>query len=165
MMVPMKVFGLAVDEDTQVPVLILKDLEETKVLPIWIGAMEAMAISMALNDVELPRPMTHDLFVAAVTTLDAKIVGLEVISLKDGTYYAELEVEHGGNRKRIDCRPSDGIALALRAAANILVDDSVLEQAGTDDYGEGKPVIQSEDADQWTEMLEKMNPDDTKYKM
>ena len=114
-MVEMKVFGLALDEDSQVPVLILKDAEEKRVLPIWIGAMEAMAISLALNEVELPRPMTHDLLLAMITNMDGKLTNVDVVSIREGTYYAELEVEQNGKRKRIDCRPSDGIALALRA--------------------------------------------------
>ena len=84
-MVEMKVFGLALDEDSQVPVLILKDMAEEKVLPIWIGAMEAMAISMALNEMSLPRPMTHDLLLNMVKGLGGEITAVEVVSLDEGT--------------------------------------------------------------------------------
>ena len=112
--------------------LILKDIDEKTVLPIWIGAMEAMAISLALNEVKLPRPMTHDLLLSAISNLDARILAVDVVSLRDGTYYAELEVEQGGKKKRIDCRPSDGIALALRAEAPISVAEDVLDQAASD---------------------------------
>ena len=74
-MIEMKVFGLALDEDSQVPVLILKDEEEKIVLPIWIGAVEAMSISLALNDVRLPRPMTHDLLLSSIAELGGKVLG------------------------------------------------------------------------------------------
>jgi len=164
-MVEMKVFGLALDEDTQVPVLVLKDMEEKSVLPIWIGAMEAMSISLALNEVKLPRPMTHDLLLSAIAALDGKVVAVNVVSLKEGTYYAEVEVDQKGVRKRIDCRPSDGIALALRAEAPISVDEAVLIAADAEGKPEPKAVLQTDDAQQWNELLEKLNADDTKYKM
>ncbi len=164
-MVEMKVFGLALDEDSQVPVLVLKDLEEKTALPIWIGAMEAMAISLALNGVELPRPMTHDLLLSALETMGGKVVSVNVTSLEEGTFYAEIAVDQSGSVKTIDCRPSDGIALALRAAAPITVHEAVLEKASTDSLLEGKPVLQTEDAKEWNELLEKLNVDETKYKM
>jgi hypothetical protein len=164
-MIEMKVFGLAVDEDSQVPVLILKDKDEQTVLPIWIGAMEAMAISLALNGVTLPRPMTHDLLLNVVEHMQARLMAVDVISLQDGTYYAELEVEREGKRSRIDCRPSDGIALALRAEVPISVSDDVLRQAAADHKAAGKPEIKSENADKWTELLENLDVDDKKYKM
>lgn len=164
-MVEMKVFGLALDEDSQVPVLVLKDNDEKAVLPIWIGAMEAMAISLALNGVKLPRPMTHDLLLSAINALEGKIVSVNVVSLKEGTYYAEVEVDQKGQRKRIDCRPSDGIALALRAEAPIAVDEGVLIAADAEGKPQPKAVLQTDDAKQWNELLDKLNVDDTKYKM
>lgn len=168
-MVTMKVFGLALDEDSQVPVLILKDLDEKVVLPIWIGAMEAMAISLALNGVKLPRPMTHDLLLLTIQNLDAKVLAVDVVELRDGTYYAEVEVEQHGQRKRIDCRPSDGIALALRAEAPISVAQTVLDQAASDNDDmearkSGEPLTPGSDPEKWQEMLEKLDSD-TKYKM
>ena len=164
-MVEMKVYGLALDEDSQVPVLVLKDMSESMVLPIWIGAMEAMAISLALNEVKLPRPMTHDLLLSAIKALDGQVLGVEVTNLDDGTYFAEIKVDQQGAFKRIDCRPSDGIALALRAEAPIAVSEEVLERAAQNNPIEPKGVIQSEDADRWTELLDQLDEDDTKYKM
>jgi bifunctional DNase/RNase len=161
----MKVFGLALDEESQVPVLVLKDKDEKSVLPIWIGAMEAMAISLALNGVKLPRPMTHDLLLSAIHALDAKVLAVNVVSLKDGTYFAEVEVEQAGVLKRIDCRPSDGIALALRAEAPIGVDEKVLEQAESEKKPEPTAVLQTDEAEKWTDLLEKLNVEDDKYKM
>jgi len=164
-MVEMKVFGLALDEESQVPVLVLKDKDEKSVLPIWIGAMEAMAISLALNGVKLPRPMTHDLLLMAIKALNAKVLAVNVVSLRDGTYFAEVEVEQAGVRKRIDCRPSDGIALALRAEAPIGVDENVLRQAEAEKKPEHTAVLHTDDAEKWTDLLQKLNVEDDKYKM
>jgi bifunctional DNase/RNase len=164
-MIEMKVFGLALDEESQVPVLILKDSEEKTVLPIWIGAMEAMAISLALNDVELPRPMTHDLLLTMIHKLDAHVVAVNVTELTEGTYYADIEVEVEGGIRRIDSRPSDAIALALRAKAPILVAKSVIEQVANESKEASVVAFSSDDSDKWTELLEKFDPNDTKYKM
>ena len=164
-MIEMKVFGLALDEESQVPVLILKDSEEKTVLPIWIGAMEAMAISLALNDVELPRPMTHDLLLSMIHKLDAHVVAVNVTELTEGTYYAEIEVEVEGGIRRIDSRPSDAIALALRAKAPILVAEPVLQQVAKESKDATVVAFASDDAEKWTEILEKFDLDDTKYKM
>jgi len=164
-MIEMKVFGLALDEESQVPVLILKDMEEKAVLPIWIGAMEAMAISLALNDVKLPRPMTHDLLLRLVEALDAQVVSVNVTSLSEGTYYAEIELNVAGDTRRVDSRPSDAIALALRARAPILVAEPVLEQVAKESKDASVVAFSSADAEKWTEILEKFDLDDAKYKM
>lgn len=164
-MIEMKVFGLALDEESQVPVLILKDQAEKAVLPIWIGAMEAMAISLALNDVKLPRPMTHDLLLRMIEALSAQVVAVHVTSLSEGTYYAEIELEVEGGRRRVDSRPSDAIALALRAKAPILVAEPVLAQVTNESKEATVVAFASDDAEKWTEILEKFDLDDTKYKM
>jgi hypothetical protein len=163
-MVEMHVFGLALDEDSQVPVLILKDKGEERTLPIWIGAMEAMAISLSLNNVNLPRPMTHDLLLSSIRQLEGEVARVDVVSLKEGTFYAEIEVKVGEGVKRIDSRPSDAIALALRAEAPIFVDNEVLEQAAADKKDGSTPVLKNEEAEKWNELLEKFD-DDSKYKM
>ena len=164
-MIEMKVFGLALDEESQVPVLILKDSEETNVLPIWIGAMEAMAISLALNDVELPRPMTHDLLLTMIHKLDAHVVAIPITELTEGTYYADIEVEVEGGIRRIDSRPSDAIALALRAKSPILVAETVIEQVANEAKDSSVAAFSSDDTDKWTELLEQFDLNDTKYKM
>jgi len=164
-MIEMKVFGLALDEDSQVPVLILKDAKDENVLPIWIGAMEAMAISLAINDVSLPRPMTHDLLLSMIGNLGAKVLAVEVTALKDGTYYAEIELDQNGVNRRIDSRPSDAIALALRAEAPIRVSPDVLKQVTKNQKEQLNVAKPGDGPDKWTEILEKFNVDDTKYKM
>lgn len=162
-MVEMKVFGLALDEQSQVPVLVLKDGSGEKVLPIWIGAMEAMAISLALNEVALPRPMTHDLLLLCIGGLDGAVRRVEVVRLEEGTYFAEIEVLQGEKVKRIDARPSDAIALALRAKAPIFVAEAIIEEVAKE--GKATPVLTTEEAEKWNEMLERFSDDDSKYKM
>lgn len=164
MMIEMKVHGLAVDENSQVPVLVLKDLQDKTILPIWIGAMEAMAISMALNDVTLPRPMTHDLMLNCIQSGGAEVLSVEVVNLDDGTYYAEVELNTPNGVHRVDARPSDAVALALRAKCPIRVASAVLEEASMDEAALGKPVLDEKDSDKWTQLLEGFAPDD-KYKM
>ncbi len=164
-MIEMKVFGLALDEESQVPVLILKDSNEKTVLPIWIGAMEAMAISLALNDVVLPRPMTHDLLLNMIRKLDGHVVAVNVTELTEGTYYADIEVEIEGGIRRVDSRPSDAIALALRSKSPILVAESVIEQVTNETKDATVVAFTSDETDKWTELLEQFDLNDTKYKM
>ena len=131
-MVRMEVAGLSLDKKTRAPILILKDLTGEKTLTIWIGAMEAMAISIFLNQVEVPRPLTHDLMLSSIEELGAQLLGVDIVRIEGGTYYAELDVDMQGKRSRIDCRPSDAVALALRAGIPILVAQNVLDEAGTE---------------------------------
>lgn len=126
-MVRMEVAGLSLDKKTRAPILMLKDPAGERMLNIWIGAMEAMAISIFLNQVEVPRPLTHDLMLSSIEELGAQLLGVDIVRVENGTYFAELDVDMGGKRSRIDCRPSDAVALALRAGIPILVSDDVLE--------------------------------------
>ncbi len=162
-MIDMTVFGLALDESSQVPVLILKSEQYKRVLPIWIGAMEAMAISMALNEIKLPRPMTHDLLLNVVGDLGFSLGAVEITSLDEGTFYAELEVASGTVVRRIDARPSDAVALAIRAHVPIRVATEVLEKAGQDERAYSKADGAGGD-DKWNDILEQFDPEN-KYKM
>lgn len=168
-MVEMKIFGLALDEKAQSPVLILKDEARDLALPIWIGPVEAMAISLALNAVETPRPMTHDLLVRVVAGLGGVVTAVEVVALREGTFFAEILVAQGPGGaeevRRIDCRPSDAIALAVRAKVPIRVAESVLAEAGTRTLDGAKAEFGGAERDKWTEELEKLSTDETKYKM
>lgn len=166
-MVEMKVYGLAVDEASNVPVLVLKDLNEEQTLPIWIGAMEAMAISLVLNDVTLPRPMTHDLLLNMAKLLGGTVTRVEVTRLEAGTYYAEVEMTTERGVVRLDSRPSDAVALALRAECPVFVAQAVLDEVSRDADGKtgGGPVLRTDDAQKWNELLEDFDEDDTKYKM
>jgi len=165
----MKIFGLALDEKAQSPVLILKDEARDLALPIWIGPVEAMAISLAINAVETPRPMTHDLLVRVVAGLGGTVTAVEVVALREGTFFAEIVVAQGEpgaeEIRRIDCRPSDAIALAVRAHVPIRVAESVLAEAGTRSLDGAKAEFGGQDREKWTEELENLSLDETKYKM
>lgn len=110
--------------------VLLKSNEDGRSLPIMIGAAEAQAIALCLNDVEVPRPLTHDLFKSVLVEVGCDLKRMEVSCLKDGTFYARLIVDHLGVEMDLDSRPSDAIALALRFGAPIFVDESVMNEAG-----------------------------------
>ena len=164
-MVEMKIFGLALDEQSQVPLLILKDKDDQKVLPIWIGAMEAMSISISLNKVNISRPLTHDLMLETLNTLGAEIERVAVIDLREGTYYAEIHLRHQDQTHLIDSRPSDAIALAVRAEAPIMASEDLLAQVAKQFTQDHEVVLKDEESKKWTDFLEKFDIDDMKYKM
>ncbi|MDZ7762634.1 MAG: bifunctional nuclease family protein [Desulfovermiculus sp.] len=164
-MVEMKIFGLALDEQSQVPLLILKDQEDKQVLPIWIGAMEAMSISISLNKVSISRPLTHDLMLQILTTLGASIERVQIVDLREGTYYAEMHIVHQDRTFLVDSRPSDAIALAVRADAPVYAAQSLLDRVAKQFDQDHEVVLKDEESTRWTEFLEKYDIDDTKYKM
>ncbi|MCA1742680.1 MAG: bifunctional nuclease family protein [Desulfovibrionales bacterium] len=164
-MIKMEVFGLAMDEKTNMPLVILKDSTDKYILPIWIGALEAMAISLPLKGMNMPRPMTHDLFLDTIGKLKAEILHVEVSEIKDSTYYAVLVMFRNNEEIRVDSRPSDAIAMAVRAKVPILVNKTVLENIMKDHDGKYQVVLDDEEGKKWTEILEKYSLDDTKYKM
>jgi bifunctional DNase/RNase len=126
-MLNMKVLGLTLDEANHAPVLILQGEAEEEFLPICIGAMEAMAISLALGRIPVERPLTHDLLLALLHSLEVRLSGVELVALRKGTYYADLVLSlKGGEIRRIDCRPSDAVALALRADVPIRANRELL---------------------------------------
>lgn len=163
----MTISGLAVDPLTNSPVMVLKDEQTDESLPIWIGLMEASAIASELENVSYSRPMTHDLLKAAIESLGAELVRIEVCDLKDNTFYALLKLKRDGEELAIDARPSDAVALAVRFRAPIYVSEEVLELSKTmDDQPAGQAADQSEEGEKWAEVLEGLDPDDFgKYKM
>jgi hypothetical protein len=159
----MNVHGLTIDPATNSPILILKDPESERTLPIWIGLLEATAIAAELEKVAFSRPMTHDLMRGLLEKLQAQVSRVEVTELKDNTFYALIHLEAPQGEMAIDSRPSDAIALALRTASPIFVDPTVLERSGvaTTSSAEGEEAEKK-----WKEMLEEMDPEDFgKYKM
>jgi len=161
----MKVFGLTIDPFTNVPIVILKDEGEKQTLPVWIGVLEASAIASELEKVQFSRPMTHDLLKEVLKTTGAAVKKIEIIDLKDNVYYATIYMDLAdGKSTQIDARPSDAIAVALRAAAPIFVDSSVIEKSKNVDISEtGKKSKGSKD---FLETLEDLSPADFgKYKM
>lgn len=111
-------------------VVLLKGLRDERTLPIFIGAPEAQAIAIKLEGVEVPRPLTHDLLKNILDFLECRLLRIEVCDLKEGTFFARLVVERDGMHLTVDCRPSDAIALALRANAPVYVAESVMDEAG-----------------------------------
>ena len=126
----MQIRGLILDPQSESPIVVLREMGESLYLPIWIGAFEANAIALALESVRLKRPMTHDLLRSTVEELGATLQRIEIHALLDGTYFARLVVHQAyGETVEIDARPSDAIALALRARAPIWVARAVLDHA------------------------------------
>ena len=161
----MKVSGITIDATSNAPIVILKALHGNQALPIWIGILEATAIATELENVRLSRPMTHDLFKNLLDTLKVTISKIEVCDLRENTFYAQIYFSFDGQSYNIDARPSDAIALALRAGCPIFVDEKVLQKSAHLD-GEPEAFDKSEEGKKWKEYLEKLSPDDFgKYKM
>jgi bifunctional DNase/RNase len=129
MEIEMKIRGLMVDPSTNAPIVILKDTQGETVLPIWVGLYEANAIALEVEKASTPRPMTHDLLKNLLQGLNATLQRVVVTELKNDTFYAVLWLEQDGETVTIDCRPSDALALALRADCPIFVDEDVLRVA------------------------------------
>lgn len=164
-MISMKVTGLTIDPFTNMPIVILKDQEEKTALPIWIGLIEASSIASELENVQLSRPMTHDLIKNLLQELDAKILRVEINDLHDNTFYAKIYIKSGERHIVLDARPSDAIAIALRVALPIHVSPEVVEKSRRIDLTE---TVDSDESkrQKWTEVLENLSPEDFgKYKM
>lgn len=151
-----KINGLALDMTTNSPVIILAPLDsEELLLPIWIGHFEAWAIGMELSGLSSNRPLTHDLLKSSIESLGGKILKIEVTKLVNQTFYATIYVEMDGTIKEIDARPSDSIALALKAKVKIYVADELFQMK----KGDGKtPGVT--DAESLRERLRRINPED-----
>jgi bifunctional DNase/RNase len=180
-LVQMTVAGITLDPTNNMPIIILKDMQNQIAIPIWIGLVEASAIATELEGIELARPMTHDLLKNVLSTLGGTLARIVVCDLKDNTFYATLHVQSGDQVLEVDSRPSDAIALALRTQADVFVARKVIESSqqldldalkevlGKDKLGEeeaGEGSKSKSEKDRWTEILENLKPDDFgKYKM
>jgi uncharacterized protein len=161
MQIEMTIKGLMVDPITNTPIVILRDKEGQKVLPIWVGIFEANAIALQIENIATPRPMTHDLLRNIIQDLKAQVQKIVVCDLQENTFYALIYLGLNGDTVAIDARPSDAIALALRTRAPIFVEDSVIDHAKTVDF-----TTEKADADRLHKWLESLDPDDLgKYKM
>jgi bifunctional DNase/RNase len=189
--VEMFVGGLVLDPATQAPIVVLKDESGQVTLPIWIGIAEATSIASAIKQVTMARPLTHDLFYELLLELGMTVQRIMITELRDSTYFAELVLGQGERALILDSRPSDAIAMALRASAPIYVARHVLDQAqvafaNQERTPEGEPPVQdtppaeeeglkegeesakdfrSIDKAKWEEILGELDPDDFKYKM
>ena len=161
MQIEMTIKGLMVDPITNMPIIILRDKEGQKVLPIWVGIFEANAIALQIENVSTPRPMTHDLLRNVIHDLKASVQKIVVCDLQENTFYALIYLALDGATHAIDARPSDAIALALRTRAPIFVEDAVIDHAKTVDF-----TLETADSDRLQKWLESLDPDDLgKYKM
>jgi uncharacterized protein len=153
----MKVDKLGIDLLTHDPVVILKDIEGKRYLPILIGPFEATAIMLALEGQQVPRPLSHDLMRMLLESLQAKLEHVVIHDIKDSTFFAKLVVRAGGDVQEIDARPSDGIALALRMQAPIYVTDKiVLEETVPDKKAEHEETVR------FKRFIEELKPSDFK---
>ena len=163
----MTVGGLTLDPVTKTPIIILRDPENKLNLPIWIGLLEATAMAAELEGIKMARPLTHDLLRTVLGELGATVDWVEVTELRENTYFALIYLRVADRQLTIDARPSDAISLALRTKSPIYVAHAVLEassvlQQGEDGQGQN---LSNVSRDKWAEILEKMSPDDFKYKM
>jgi bifunctional DNase/RNase len=160
MLVEMQIKGLMLDPVTNVPIVILRDTDGQRVLPIWVGPAEANAIALQIENLSPPRPMTHDLLRDVVGALGVTLSRVIISELRGSTFYAYLELRQGDDIVLVDARPSDALALAARTRAPIFVRAAVLEQERTMDV-----ATDQADQDRLQRWLESLDPDDMGYKM
>ncbi|MBC9957779.1 bifunctional nuclease family protein [Yimella sp. cx-51] len=147
-----EVLGVRVEMPTNKPIVILRETASGRCVPIWIGAPEAAAIAHVLEGVEPPRPLTHDLMLILVDTLGARLSHVDIVSMDEGVFYAELVLADG---RRIDARSSDAIALALRAGTAVYVDDTILDEVGV-----VMEMEQEDEVEKFREFLDQVSAED-----
>ena len=155
-MIEMVVQGLAIDDRTQTPVVLLKEREGTRMLPIWIGPSEASAIAIVLAQREFQRPLTHDLLRTVIECLGATVPKIAIVDLQEKTYFATVFLARGDERFKIDARPSDSIALALRTGSPIFVKEELLRE----DDGTEESMTSQQSMEDLQRALETMDPEE-----
>jgi hypothetical protein len=161
MEVEMKIRGLMMDPATNMPIVVLKDVHGSAVLPVWVGIYEANAIALEIEKVQTPRPMTHDLLRNVLLGLNVRVQKVVVNDLRDQTFYALIWIERDGRIMSIDSRPSDALALALRVDCPIFVEDEVLKSSR-----EPSPINENTTTDELRRWLENLPDEDLgRYKM
>ena len=158
--VEMSIRGLMIDPITNMPIVILKDADDQRTLPIWVGPVEANAIAIQMENITTPRPMTHDLLVRVMADLGATVERVVVADLSENTFYAQLVLRRAEGVVVVDARPSDALALALRTKARVFVSEHVLDRAQSLDTSAEQ--ANQERLQRW---LESLDPDDLGYKM
>jgi bifunctional DNase/RNase len=154
----MVIYGVSFDLVGKQPIVLLKTAEGNKFLPIWIGHPEAAAILMKLQGATTPRPMTHDLVTEMLSQLDAQVIRITVTELRESTFYAQITVAQDGSEIEVDSRPSDAIALAIRADAPIFVADRVIEESAIE--FEGEDVNEEQIVSEFKEFLDQVSPEE-----
>jgi bifunctional DNase/RNase len=154
--VPVELVGVRIELPSNQPIVLLKEVGGTRYLPIWIGAGEATAIAFALEGVQTPRPMTHDLLKMSLEALDATVQRVVVTEMQDGIYYADLVLVRHGEEITVSSRPSDAIALAARTGSPILVAPQVLEESGVEIHDEEE----EDEVARFRNFLDSVKPED-----
>jgi uncharacterized protein len=154
----MVIYGVSFDMVGKQPIVLLKTAEGNKFLPIWIGHPEAAAILMKLQGASTPRPMTHDLVTEILAQLEARVTRIAVTELRENTFYALITVALNGSELEIDSRPSDAIALAVRAGAPIFAADAVIEESAIE--FEHEDVNEEEVVEEFKKFLDEVKPED-----
>ena len=172
MMVNMEVGGVRIEMPSNQPIVLLKEVDGSRFLPIWVGAVEATAIAFAQQGMVAQRPLTHDLITNILEATDMTMTAVQVVQLKDGIFYAELHLRgESGTVLKISARPSDAIAIALRTKSNILADSDLLDEVGIDipdrlldDGDDGASAGNGGGSDieleRFREFLDQINPED-----
>jgi len=161
MEIEMTIKGLMIDPITNMPIIVLRDQEGQRLLPIWVGVFEANAIALQIENVQTPRPMTHDLLKNIIDDLDGRVERVVVCELKENTFYATIHIHSATGQRSVDARPSDAIALALRTQSPIFVEESVIQSAKS-----VEDTKESMDVGRLQKWLEGLTEDELgKYKM
>ncbi len=158
MLIPMEVIGVRVEMPSNQPIVLLKEIDGSRFLPIWVGAVEATAIAFAQQGVEPPRPLTHDLMNNLLELLDATLTAVHLTEIKDGIFYATMLLrDSDAGQLTISARPSDAIALAVRSHSNILAAQELLDEIGIEiPQGDGE----NQEVEKFREFLDQINPED-----
>ncbi len=154
--VAMEIIGVRVELPTNTPILLLRERDGNRYLPIWIGTPEATAIALALEGVETARPLTHDLLRTVVEVLGADVEQVNVTGLEGGTFFADLILGADGDEVTISSRPSDAIALATRTGSPVYASRALLDEAGVEIHDEDEEA----QIQQFKEFLDEINPED-----
>jgi len=161
MMQQMAVYGVSFDLVGKQPIVLLKTVDGNRFLPIWIGHSEAAAILMKLQNASTPRPMTHDLVTDMLDQLGAQVIRVAVTELRENTFFAQVTIQQDGSEVEVDSRPSDAIALAVRAEAPIFVADEVIEESAIEFEGdEINDADLEKEVSKFRSFLENVTPDE-----
>lgn len=156
-MIEVEVVGIRVELPANQPVLVLRDLNSDRYLPLWIGNSEATAISLALDGVTPPRPLTHDLLVQVIDHLDDQVMSASITELIDGVYFAQIDF---ANHDAVSARPSDAVAVAIRCGVPIYVSQEVFDEAGMDIVDNEEVEDSEEEVEKFRAFLDEINPED-----
>ncbi|MEY4657379.1 MAG: hypothetical protein RL466_192 [Actinomycetota bacterium] len=164
MLIPVEVVGVRIEMPSNQPIVLLKEIEGTRFLPIWVGAVEATAIAFAQQGMQAPRPLTHDLIRDLLDHVDITVTAVHITKIENGIFFADLQLRGSeGALPALSARPSDAIAIALRTRSNILVDNDLLDSAGIDipeQVASTASATGDQELEAFREFLEGINPED-----